>query len=108
MPCGPGSGASRRNTIVNMRPEPSEYGSSLGTYIKLVQRDDVMSTLAEMPLAKLRGVPDEVSLKRYAPGKWSLREVVGHVIDTERIFAYRALRFARNDATGLPVFEQDH
>ena len=44
---------------------------------------------------------------RYAPGKWSLREVLGHIIDAERIFAYRALRFARNDPTELPGFEQD-
>jgi hypothetical protein len=90
-----------------MKPEASEYASSFGTYINLVQSDDVMSTLAEMPLAALRSVPDEASLKRYAPGKWSVREVVGHVIDSERIFAYRALRFARNDTTELPGFEQD-
>jgi hypothetical protein len=89
------------------KPDASEYASSFGTYINLVQSDDVMAVLAEMPLAGLRSVSGEASLMRYAPGKWSLREVVGHVIDTERIFAYRALRFARNDSTELTGFEQD-
>ena len=93
--------------IIAGKPDASEYASSFGTYINLVQTDDVMAALAEMPLAGLRGVPDEVSLGRYAPGKWSLREVVGHVIDSERIFTYRALRFARADSTELPGFEQD-
>ena len=89
------------------KPDASEYASTFGTYINLVQSEDVLSALSEMPLAGLRSVSGEASLRRYAPGKWSLREVVGHVIDAERIFAYRALRFARNDSTALPGFEQD-
>jgi len=89
------------------KPEDSEYAASFGTYIQLVQSDNVMAALAAMPLAGLRSVSEEASLKRYAPGKWSMRELVGHVTDSERIFAYRALRFARNDATPLPGFEQD-
>src|SRR5262249_48679154 len=58
-------------------------------------------------LTLLGGVSPERADFRYAPGKWSIKEVVGHVIDTERIFSYRALRFARNDKTPLPGFEQD-
>jgi hypothetical protein len=75
-----------------------------------VASDDVVSVLGtqiEGTLATFRAVSPERSLERYAPDKWSLREVVGHVIDAERIFAYRALTFARNDRTELPGFDQD-
>jgi uncharacterized damage-inducible protein DinB len=92
------------------RPEPSEYAPYYARYVALVEGNDVLGALGsqiEDTLATLRGVPSDVSLGRYAPGKWSLREVVGHVIDAERIFAYRALRFARGDRTELPGFEQD-
>jgi hypothetical protein len=57
--------------------------------------------------ALLRSLPASVSTYRYAPGKWSVNEVIGHLMDSERIFDARALRFARNDATPLPGFEQD-
>jgi uncharacterized damage-inducible protein DinB len=57
--------------------------------------------------ALLRSLPASMSTYRYAAGKWSVNEVVGHLIDSERIFAARALRFARSDATPLPGFEQD-
>jgi hypothetical protein len=78
--------------------------------VDLVAEGDILATLAtqiEGTLAELRKVSEADSLKRYAPGKWSMREVVGHLIDTERIFAYRALRFARGDRQDLPGFEQD-
>ena len=58
-------------------------------------------------LALLRTVPEDKAGSRYEPGKWSVKEVVGHMCDTERIFAYRALRFARGDRTELPGFKQD-
>ena len=96
--------------LVIPKPDPSEYAPYYGKYIGLVQGDDVLRALTDQidkSLATLRGVSEEGSLKRYAPGKWSMREVAGHLIDTERIFAYRALRFARNDPTELPGFEQD-
>lgn len=92
------------------RPEPSEYAPYYERYVKLVESHDVVGALRgqiEDSLATLRGVSAEASLARYAPGKWSMREVVGHVIDAERIFAYRALRFGRGDRTALPGFEQD-
>ena len=92
------------------RPEPSEYAPYYEKYVRLVEGEDVLRAIGDQigqSLATLRGVSPEDSLGRYAPGKWSLREVVGHLIDSERVFAYRALRFARNDRTGLPGFEGD-
>jgi uncharacterized damage-inducible protein DinB len=70
----------------------------------------VLSTLdAQMSETQdlLRGLPASIATYRYAPDKWSVNEVIGHVVDSERIFASRALRFARNDPTPLPGFEQD-
>jgi hypothetical protein len=92
------------------KPEPSEYAAYYRKYVDLVEGDDVLAALEGQiggSLATLRGVAPEDSLRRYAPGKWSLRELVGHLIDSERIFAYRALRFARRDRAELPGFEQD-
>jgi len=92
------------------KPEKSEFLPYHGKYIDLVASGDVLTTLytqmAETQ-ALLRSLPPAVSTYRYAPGKWSVNEVIGHLIDSERIFAARALRFARADATALPGFEQD-
>lgn len=66
-----------------------------------------MSEQNKETLALLRGLSESQADSRYAPGKWSVKELVGHLIDSERIFTYRALRFARNDKTELPGFEQD-
>ena len=77
--------------VVISKPEPSEYAPYYGKYISLVQGDDVLRALTDQidkSLATLRGVSEEASLKRYTPGKWSMREVAGHLIDTERIFAF--------------------
>jgi hypothetical protein len=92
------------------KPPSSEYAAHYSRYVDLVRDGDVLGTLADQiggTLGQLRKVSEADSLKRYAPGKWSVREAVGHMIDTERVFAYRALRFARNDRTNLPGFEQD-
>ena len=92
------------------RPNEGEYLPYYERYIALVPDGDVLSTLeAQMTetQALLRGLSASISTYRYAPGKWSVNEVIGHVIDSERIFAARALRFARNDPTPLPGFEQD-
>ena len=97
-------------TASTIKPESSEYLPYYGRYITLVPDGDVVSTLATQvheTLTLLRGLPDSVSTYRYAPDKWSVNEVVGHLIDSERIFAVRALRFARNDVAPLPGFEQD-
>jgi DinB superfamily len=92
------------------RPAASEHAPYYSRYVDLVAGGDILGTLATQiggTMAELRKVSEADSLKRYAPGKWSMREVLGHMIDTERVFAYRALRFARGDRTDLPGFEQD-
>lgn len=93
-----------------VKPDQTEFLPYYGKYIDLVTAGDVLSTLATQmseTQALLRSLPASVSTYRYAPGKWSVNEVIGHLIDSERIFAARALRFARNDATPVPGFEQD-
>ena len=92
------------------KPAAGEHAAYSSRYIDLVPDGDVVGTLwsqIEGTLAMLRGISDADSLKRYAPGKWSIRECIGHMSDTERIFAYRALRIARGDQTPLAGFEQD-
>jgi hypothetical protein len=91
------------------RPEPSEHAPYYTRYVELVPEGDILATLAtqmEQTLSRLGGVSTERSQYRYAPGKWSLRQVVGHVADTERVFAYRALAFARGDRAELPGFDE--
>lgn len=92
------------------RPAKTEHAPFFENYISLVEDPDIVSALtSQMPETNktLAGIAEEKSLFRYAEGKWSIRELVGHLIDGERIMAYRALRFARNDQTPLEGFEQD-
>src|SRR5215213_7549532 len=92
------------------RPGADEYASYYGGYIKLAPDGDILEGLARQideTLALLRGLSEARAASRYAADKWSIKEVSGHMIDAERIFAYRALRFARNDKTPLPGYEQD-
>ena len=92
------------------RPASGEYAEYYDRYISLVPEGDIVATLEkqfETTLALLGGIDETHANKRYAPGKWSIKELVGHLIDSERVFAYRALRFARNDQTPLSGFEQD-
>jgi hypothetical protein len=73
-----------------------------------VPEGDLLSLLErEESRALLGGLSDEAARRRYAPGKWSVKEVVGHVADTERVMSYRALRFGRGDQTPLAGFEQE-
>jgi hypothetical protein len=92
------------------RPGEGEFLPYYERYISLVPTGDVLSTLeAQMKETQdlLHGLPASISTYRYAPDKWSVNELLGHLIDSERIFCARALRFARGDATPLPGFEQD-
>jgi hypothetical protein len=92
------------------RPQAGEYSPYYDRYISLVRGEDILNTLDEQrrqTMLLLCGRDDEDGDFRYAPEKWSAKEVLGHVCDTERIFAYRALRIARADATPLEGFEQD-
>jgi uncharacterized damage-inducible protein DinB len=92
------------------KPDPTEYLSYYGKYISMVPDGDIVTVLGkqmEETADFLESIPESRANFRYAPDKWSIKELVGHVIDTERIFAYRALRFARNDKTPLPGYEQD-
>jgi len=92
------------------RPESSEHAPYYGKYIALVPDGDLAVTLnrqIDSTGALLSPLSEQQANYAYAPGKWSLKEVLGHLIDSERVFAYRALRIARNDKTPLPGFEQD-
>ena len=92
------------------RPAADEFAPYYGTYINKVADGDIVATLKAQigpTLDFLRGIPESRGGHRYAEGKWSIREVVGHLSDAERIFGYRALRFARADATALPGFDEN-
>lgn len=92
------------------RPKPGEYDPYYDRYISLIPGNDVITTLAsQIPktVALLASRSEEDGDRRYAPGKWSVKEALGHMIDTERIMSYRALRIARNDRTPIEGFEQD-
>jgi hypothetical protein len=92
------------------RPEPGEYAPYYERYISLVPGSDILATLdaqRRQMMLLLSGRDEGDGDFRYAPDKWSAKEVLGHVCDTERIFAYRALRIARGDRTPIEGFEQD-
>lgn len=92
------------------RPEPDEIPSHFVGYIKRVPEADPVMVLAdqiEATATLLRGCSDREAMHRYAQGKWSVKEVVGHLADVERIMAYRALRIARGDTTALPGFDEN-
>src|ERR1700746_882243 len=92
------------------RPAPGEYAPYYETYISRVKGNDIVGILEAQRLqtAQLFAARSERDGNfRYAPDKWTVKDVVGHLSDTERIFAYRALRIARGDQTPLEGFEQD-
>ena len=94
---------------MKIRPKASEYDPFYSTYVDKVPDGEVLSILAES-LEKTRSIlrtcPEDREQYRYAPGKWSILELVGHMVDTERLFAYRALHFARADPSPLPGMDQ--
>jgi len=92
------------------KPDKDEYAPYYQKYVGLLPDADIVSTLGQQLDATrlLLGSIDEAQAgSRYAPDKWSIKELVGHLIDTERVFAYRAMRFARHDHAPLSGFEQD-
>ena len=90
-------------------PAADEHNPYYGKYIALVGPDSLaaLESQARSTAAFLAAVPEEKGNYRYAEGKWSVKEVIGHLADGERIFAYRALRIARADTTDLPGFEEN-
>jgi len=92
------------------RPEAGEYAEYYANYISKVPGTDVLGILESQRLHMSQlfaGRTERDGNFRYAPGKWTVKEVLGHITDAERIFTYRALRIARGDQTPLPSFEQD-
>lgn len=92
------------------RPDPAEYASYFARYVDRVPEGDIIAILEDQMVATaglLAGLTEAQGEHRYAPDKWTLKEVVSHVADGERVFCYRALRFARGDSTPLPGFDQD-
>src|SRR5438552_7620263 len=92
------------------RPETSEYDPYYERYISLVADSDIIGVLGAQP-TRLQDIftamPEDKGGFRYADGKWSIKELLGHVIDGERMFAYRTFRISRGDETPIEGFEQD-
>lgn len=98
------------STTAPARPEAGEYNAYYQKYVSLVPDSDVVETLerqADETNALLRSISEERAAHRYAEGKWSIKQLVGHIIDAERIFAYRALSIARGERQPLPGMDQD-
>ncbi len=90
------------------RPEKNEYPENFDQYIKLIPGENVIRALESQMLelqALVSDLPSEKEDYAYAPGKWTIKEVLGHLIDAERVFGYRVLRFARGDSQALPGFD---
>jgi hypothetical protein len=91
------------------RPADTEYASFYRGYVSLVPEDDVLAVLegqADVVARAVSGVPADMQMFRYEPGKWSVRELVGHVGDAERVFGYRAFCISRGEQAPLPGFDE--
>ncbi len=93
------------------RPSPDEFAPFYAGYVARVPDGDIVITLQKQMLRGtsefLRSLPESVGDHRYSAGKWSIREVIGHMADVERVFAYRALRFSRADETPVEGFDEN-
>jgi len=97
-------------TEATIRPNDDEYSPFYGKYIQRVADGDLVAILRDQvatSAALLRNAPADRADFAYAPGKWTLKQVIGHMIDVERVMSYRALRFSHNDATELPGFDEN-
>ncbi|MGF9699976.1 DinB family protein [Paenibacillus sp. MABNR03] len=95
---------------MNQRPSEEEYAGDFSEYIRLVPEGNIINILLaqEKQMNELLASLTEIQgAYRYAEGKWTLKEVVGHIADNERVMAYRLLRFSRGDKTTLPGFDQE-
>jgi hypothetical protein len=93
-----------------VRPEAGDYAPYYENYIKLIEGDDILKILNDQSKRTqdiLNSFSEHKGNFRYADGKWTVKEVVGHLLDTERVFAYRALCIARGEKKSLPGYEQD-
>ncbi len=93
-----------------MRPNPGDYDPYFERYIKLVEDDNIIKILYEQNKTtreKIKSISDYKGNYRYADGKWTIKEVVGHILDSERILAYRALSLARGEKKSLPGFDHN-
>jgi hypothetical protein len=96
--------------MIKTRPAPGDYAPYAEKYVSLITGNDILETLTtqlKQTTTFFSGRSERDGNFRYAPDKWTVKEVLGHVVDSERIFAYRALRIARGDQSPLPGFEQD-
>ncbi len=92
------------------RPTAAEHSPSHAPYVALVTEPDVISVLAAQPgelEALVRALPKDRETYRYAPGKWSVRQVLGHITDAERVFGHRAFCLSRGEQAPLPVFDEN-
>ncbi|MEJ7830944.1 MAG: DinB family protein [Segetibacter sp.] len=92
------------------KPIPGTYPAYMEKYVMLVEADSVRETInkyAQSLMVFFENIPEEKAGYRYAEGKWSVKEMLQHIIDTERIFGYRALSIARKDTTPLPGFDEN-
>ena len=92
------------------RPGPGEFSPYHASYIGYVPEGDIVQTLRAQvgeTMELVHSLGEEMGAHRYAPGKWSIRQVLGHMADTERVMAYRALRVARGDTTPLAGFDEN-
>lgn len=92
------------------RPDITEYAEYYHKYIQVVPNGDISDILENQlntAVELFSNISEEKSKYRYAPGKWSIREVLGHIIDAERVFSYRALRFSRGDQKPLQGFDEN-
>jgi hypothetical protein len=93
------------------RPATSDYAPHYEQYVALVPEEDILAAMKSelaRTLTFLSGIADRDASVCHAPYTWTVKQVVGHLTDCERIFGYRALRFARGDATPLPGFDENH
>ena len=93
------------------RPQQNEYPSFYKSYVDNVKTDNIIKELRDQVLdiqALISKIPEEKENYVYEAGKWTIKEIIGHIIDTERVLGYRAMRFARKDKTPLPGYDENY